>query len=73
MKNTARQPLERKWNGSIDKSGKFHSVSWLKISGLVQEMPKLHTADQPMAPRGRATKHSPSQDIRKTFKAKHPT
>ena len=24
MKNTTQQPLEQKWTGPIDKSGKFH-------------------------------------------------
>ena len=28
-----------------------------KVSEYDQEIPQSHTADQPMAPRGRATKH----------------
>ena len=35
-----------------------------------QEIPQSDTADQPMAPPGRATEHRISQDIRKTGEAK---
>ena len=38
-----------------------------------QEIQQSHTADQPTAPRGRATEHYQSQDTRKTTKAKQPT
>ena len=31
-----------------------------------QEIPQTHTADQPMAPRGRAPEHQQSQDIKET-------
>ena len=38
------------------------------LSEYDQEIPQSHTADNPMAPRGRATQ--PSRDTRKTNKAK---
>ena len=41
-----------------------------KVSEYDQEIPKSHTADQPTAPRGRATKHLQQQDTQKTIKAK---
>ena len=44
----------------------------LKVSEYEHEIPQSHTADQPMAPWGRATEHIQSQDIQKTIKAKQP-
>ena len=43
-----------------------------KLSEYDQEIPQLHTADQPTAPRGRASEHQQSQEIRKTFQVKQP-
>ena len=40
------------------------------VSEYDQEIPQSRTADNSMAPRGRATQ--PSQDTRKTNQAKHP-
>ena len=40
------------------------------VSEYDQEIPQSQTADNPMAPRGRAAQ--PSQDTRKTNKAKQP-
>ena len=44
-----------------------------KTSEHDQEIPQVHTAEQPTAPQGRATKHLQPQDIRKTIKVKKPT
>ena len=41
-----------------------------KVSEYDQEIPQSQTADNPMAPRGRATQ--PSRDTRKTNSAKQP-
>ena len=41
-----------------------------KVSEYDQEIPQSQTADNPVAPRGRATQ--PSRDARKTNKAKQP-
>ena len=46
-----------------------HTTSKI-VSGYDQEIPQSQTADNPMAPQGRATQ--PSQDTRKTNKAKQP-
>ena len=37
-----------------------------------QKIPQALTADQPMAPGGRAKEHLEKQDIQKTIKAKQP-
>ena len=42
-------------------------VSFKKASENGQEISQSHIADQPTAPRGRATQHCQAQDIRKTI------
>ena len=41
-------------------------IGLIKKSEYDQETPQLHTTNQPMAPRGRATEHWQPQDIRKS-------
>ena len=50
----------------------MHELWSKRASEYDQEIPQAHTADQPMAPRGRATEHRLLQDTRKTVKAKQP-
>ena len=45
-----------KFHGKINWSHNM-TVLYPKVSEYDQEIPQSHTADQPMAPRGRATEH----------------
>ena len=47
-----------------------HDAKAKIVSEYDQEIPQSQTADNPMAPRGRAAQ--PSRDTRKTIKAKQP-
>ena len=48
----------------MSKDGKIVTFIYAKISEYDREIPQSQTADNPMAPRGRATQ--PSRDTRKT-------